>query len=157
MKEFRRVRPGPFGSVILEQKFTYERRVAFSDTDAMGVVHHANYLRFCEEARVAWMRANDLGATHYPITDKVLAVLHYQVWHKKPAFFDDPLRVALQVRREGVRIQFQYSIFKGADLIAQAETLHIPVDHELRPVRPGPELLKQLEKEPWTETWLLNS
>lgn len=139
------------------EPFSYERRVAFSDTDAMGVVHHANYLRFCEEARVAWMRARGLTGTHYPLTDKVLAVLHYQVWHLKPCTFEDLLRISLQVGRKGVRVRFQYSIYKGDELIAQAETLHIPVDGELRPCRPEPEFVKQLEKEPWTETWLLNS
>lgn len=137
--------------------FAYERRVAFSDTDAMGVVHHANYLRFCEEARVAWMRERGLSATHYPHNDKVLAVLHYQVWHLKAATFEDAIQVRLQVRRQGLKIHFQYDLFKGDERIAQAETLHIPVDRELRPVRPDTQLLTQLEKEPWTETWLLNS
>jgi acyl-CoA thioester hydrolase len=141
----------------LQPIFSFERRVAFSDTDAMGIVHHANYLRFCEEARVAWMRDRDLTSTHYPRTDKVLAVLHYQVWHMKPAAFDDALKIQLQVSHRGIKVKFQYSIYKGETLIAQAETLHIPVDGELRPARPSPEFLKQLESEPWTETWLLNS
>jgi acyl-CoA thioester hydrolase len=137
--------------------FSYERFVAFSDTDAMGVVHHANYLRYCEEARVAWMRFCDLSETHYPHTDHVLAVLHYQVWHHRPASFNDRLTIRLQVKLAGLKIHFQYAIFKGEDLIAEAETLHIPVDKELRPVRPNPRLRQQLEKETWTETWLSNS
>jgi acyl-CoA thioester hydrolase len=139
------------------QPFSIERRVAFADTDAMGVVHHANYLRYCEEARVAWMRAHDLTHTHYPKTDTVLAVLSYRVWHMKPSTFEDLLRITLQVKNKGVRVRFQYSIYKGDVLIAQAETMHIPVDGDLRPCRPSGEFMKQLEKEPWTETWLLNS
>jgi acyl-CoA thioester hydrolase len=137
--------------------FHYDRRVAFSDTDAMGVTHHANYLRFCEEARVSWMRARDLAATHYPHTDKVLALLHYQVWHMKPSTFDDALRIFLQVKRKGLKIYFQYAMYKGDARICEAETLHIPVDKELRPVRPSDELMKILEKEKWIETWLSNS
>jgi acyl-CoA thioester hydrolase len=145
----------------LNESFLYQRRAAFSDTDAMGVVHHANYLRFCEEARVAWMREAGLSSTHYPQSDKVLAVLHYQVWHLKPCTFDDLIRIRLQVRRVGLKVHFQYAIFKeqnGEDVrIADAETLHIPVDKELKPVRPSPQLLEKLEKEKWTETWLSNS
>ena len=137
--------------------FHYDRRVAFSDTDAMGVTHHANYLRYCEEARVAWMRARDLAATHYPHADRVLALLHYQVWHKKPCTFDDSLRIYLQVRRKGVRIYFQYAMYKDDVRICEAETLHIPVDGKLQPQRPSEELIKILEKEKWTETWLSNS
>lgn len=146
---------------MLEGAFCYERRVAFSDTDAMGVVHHANYLRFCEEARVAWMREKGLTATHFPHTDHVLAVLHYQVWHLKTATFEDALKIFVQVQRRGLKIQFQYAIYKseGSELvrIAEAETLHIPMDKDLKPVRPNQALLKQMEKETWTETWLSNS
>ena len=138
-------------------KFLYERRAAFSDTDAMGVVHHANYLRFCEEARVSWMREKGLAGTHFPKSDKVLAVLHYQVWHLKPCTFDDLIKIYLQVRRVGLKIQFQYAIYKDDVRIAEAETLHIPVDKDLRPCRPGPELTAQVENETWTETWLSNS
>jgi acyl-CoA thioester hydrolase len=145
----------------LEGKFLYQRRAAFSDTDAMGVVHHANYLRFCEEARVAWMREMDLSSSHYPQNDKVLAVLHYQVWHLKPCTFDDLIKVYLQVHRVGLKIQFQYAMFKaspeGDVRIAEAETLHIPVDKDLRPARPSQQFMQQLEKETWTETWLSNS
>lgn len=141
--------------------FTYQRRVAFSDTDAMGVVHHANYLRFCEEARVAWMREHGLSAVHYPRTDDVLAVLQYQVWHLQTATFEDQIKVSLQVRREGLKIQFQYAIYKvtnGEEVrIAEAETLHVPVNKDLKPVRPAKQMLERLEKEKWTETWLSNS
>ncbi len=135
----------------------YQRRVAFADTDAMGVTHHANYLRYLEEARVAWMRLNGLSHTHYPQSDRVLAVLSYRVWHMRPCKFDDEINIQLQVRRVGLKIQFQYAIYKGDTRIAEAETIHIPVDKDLRPVRPIEDLFTQLEKESWTETWLSNS
>jgi acyl-CoA thioester hydrolase len=137
-------------------QFVYERRVAFSDTDAMGVVHHANYLRFCEEARVAWMRVRGLSDTHYPQSDTVLAVLSYRVWHLRPAIFEDLLQIRVQARRDGLKIYFQYAIYKGDQRIAEAETVHIPVDGNLQPVRPHARFKQVLEKEPWTETWLSN-
>lgn len=137
--------------------FEYERRVAFCDTDAMGVTHHANYVRYLEEARVAWMRARNLSATHYPQSDRVLAVIRFQVWHMKPCTFDDALKIQLQVRRDGLKIHFQYAIFKDGERIAEAETVHIPVNSELKPMRPSPQLAAHLEKEAWTETWLSNS
>jgi acyl-CoA thioesterase FadM len=114
-------------------------------------------VRYLEEARVAWMRARDLSLTHYPKSDRVLALMHFQVWHFKPARFDDLVTVRLQVRAKGVKIHFQYDLSIGGERIAQAETLHIPVNSALKPMRPSPELLRRLEEEPWTETWLLNS
>ena len=35
--------------------FTYERKANYYETDMMGVVHHSNYLRYFEEARIAFM------------------------------------------------------------------------------------------------------
>ena len=137
--------------------FEYQRRVAFSDTDAMGVTHHANYLRFLEEARVAWMRERALSDTHFPHADRVLALLHYQVWHLRPSTFDDAVRIQLQVRALGAKILFQYKVLKEDELIAEAETRHIPVDGNLKPVRPHARLGATLENEKWIETWLLNS
>lgn len=137
--------------------FKYERLVAFGDTDAMGVVHHANYLRYCEEARVAWMRSRFLSGTHYPKSDKVLAVLHYQVWHFRPCTFDDKVDIYLQVKRDGLKVHFQYALYKEDTRIAEAETLHISVDRDLKPARLAPEFMNVMEKEKWTETWLSNS
>ncbi len=137
--------------------FHYVRRAAFSDTDAMGVIHHANYLRYCEEARVSWMRSRGLIHTHYPNADRVLALLHYQVWHLATATFDDELKIFLQVHQKGLRIHFQYAIYKGNERICEAETLHVVVDSKLKPLRPHRDLTAILEKEKWTETWLSNS
>ena len=40
--------------------FLYKRTVHFYETDMMGIVHHGNYLRYYEEARVAWADARGL-------------------------------------------------------------------------------------------------
>ena len=38
--------------------WSYSRDVNYYETDRMGVIHHSNYLRILEEARMAWMEAN---------------------------------------------------------------------------------------------------
>ena len=38
--------------------WSYSREVNYYETDRMGVIHHSNYLRILEEARMAWMEAN---------------------------------------------------------------------------------------------------
>ena len=37
-------------------KYDYPVRVYYEDTDAGGIVYHANYLKFCERARTEWLR-----------------------------------------------------------------------------------------------------
>ena len=41
---------------------SFDHRVGFHDTDAMGIVHHANYLKFCENARVIWLETHAPGS-----------------------------------------------------------------------------------------------
>lgn len=139
--------------------FEYSRSVAFCDTDAMGVVHHANYLRYFEEARVAWMRARNLSDTHFPKADAALAVVESRIRHFKPIGFDDQVRIRLQVKRDRLKIYFRYAMHsdKTDAVIASGETVHVPVNKELRPVRLSEKFLQVLEKEPWTETWPSNS
>lgn len=137
--------------------FTFKRRVAFADTDAMGVVHHMNYLRYFEEARVAWLRELRLDHEHYPKAPLCLAVLETVCRHRAPARFEDELLVHMQVRRERLKIVIQYAIVRADqpdDAIALGQTKLVGVDKELRPVRMPDAFAAQLEKEKWTETWL---
>lgn len=138
--------------------FEYTRFVAFGDTDAMTVVHHANYLRYFEEARVAWMRARDLSDTHFPKSDSALAVVESRILHHRPAYFDQKMHIQMQVKREGLRVFFRYKmgLEKSDEVIATGETIHVPVNKLLRPVRLDQKFLKVLESESWIETWPWN-
>jgi len=134
--------------------FSYQHRVQFYETDTMGVVHHTNYLRFCEEARVAW--AHSVGLIDYqkPESASHFAVLETRVKHVKPSFFGDVLTVELQVKMEGIRIYFQYKIQKESEIISLAETTHVSLDKNLRPQRLTQEFKNVMETLVWKETWL---
>jgi acyl-CoA thioester hydrolase len=138
--------------------FEYRRDVAFYDTDAMAVVHHANYLRYFEEARVAWMRARGLADSHFPKADVALAVVESRITHRKPAIFGDTLTIQLQVKRDRLRIYFRYALRTDANdgVVASGETVHVAVNGKLRPVRWSPRFSEILESEPWIETWPWN-
>jgi acyl-CoA thioester hydrolase len=69
-------------------------RVYYEDTDAGGIVYHANYLRFAERGRTEMLRAigihqNDLRAE----TGLAFAVYKGDVHYIKPARLDDELLV----------------------------------------------------------------
>lgn len=145
------------GSKGLKGMFTHRHQVQFYETDLMGIVHHSNYLRFCEEARVAWAQERGLIDYQRPESAAHFAVLETHVRHLRPAIFGDVIEVELQVRREGVRIQFQYLLKRGSDRLAAVETVHVPLGKDLKPLR-VPEAMKDvLEKEQWIETWLSSS
>ncbi len=122
----------------------------------MTVAHHSNYLRFFEEARVAWLRRHQLGPFHSPQADFVLAVVSSSVRYQRPAFLLDQLRIYLELRLERLKFHFRYVIFSDRfqnEAIAWGETQHIGLDGQFKVQRPPPELVQVLEREKWTETW----
>jgi acyl-CoA thioester hydrolase len=134
--------------------YTYKHRVQFYETDQMGIVHHSNYLRFCEEARVAW--AHDRGLLDYQKAHSasMFAVYETRVKHLKPTAFGHEVVIELQARPQRVRIVLQYRMKVDGEIVALAETIHVPLDAQLKLIRLPAEMTAILEKEPWTETWL---
>lgn len=117
--------------------FRHPIRVRFAETDAMGVVHHANYALYLEETRVAWMRA--LGHTYGRARDEGfdLAVIELFVAYRKPLSFDEVVDVHLLLGRM-TRMTFQvgYLLAVDGEARATAVTVHTCVDTTGRPVRP---------------------
>lgn len=140
------------------KKFEYRKTIQFYETDMMKIVHHSNYLRWAEEARVAWAFHTGLLKPEMPERAASLAVLETQVRHLKPCQFGDAIRLELQVRREGIQIVFEYKIWKHDHLACEIRTKHVGLepaeDGTLRLAKPTTDMRNILEKEIWTETWL---
>jgi acyl-CoA thioester hydrolase len=79
--------------------FSHPVRVYWEDTDAGGVVYHAQYLAFLERARSEWMRALGKGQEAMQREhDLVFAVRAMQVDFRLPARLDDALVVTVALR-----------------------------------------------------------
>jgi acyl-CoA thioester hydrolase len=128
--------------------FTHRLRARFAETDAMGVVHHAAYLPWMEEARVEWLRA--LG---HPFDDLrregiEFPVVEVAVRYRRPCRFDDLVDlhlVAASVR--GAAFQIGYLLTCGGEPRATAVTLHGVVGAGGRPIR-APQWLRELAPGP---------
>jgi acyl-CoA thioester hydrolase len=134
---------------------TLKRRVHFYECDMMGVMHHSNYLRVYEEARVNWAFSLGLMTKENPHTAARFAVLETWVKHLKPLRFDDEFEVRLQSKLSGIRIVLEYKLCIGENqTLSVARTVHAPLDQDLKLVR-WPEPIKEiLERQIWNETWL---
>lgn len=124
----------------------------------MGVVHHANYLRYFEEARVAWLRDHGLMEAHYPYSPLCFAVLESHCYHEKGPQFDEEFKIAVIVRRERLKIRFRYAMYSAKSLtrLATGETLLVPVNEQIKPTRLSKEITDRLESEAWIEIWPLS-
>ncbi len=137
------------------QLFIYRKHVAFHETDTMGVVHHSNYVRYFEEARVAWLRARGLIEWHAPMGPYTFAVVDIEARYLRPAKFDDEIEVYLQVAARGARLEFQYAIWnlRLETWNATGRTSLVPLNSDLKPVKLRTEVRAVFLREPWCDVW----
>jgi acyl-CoA thioester hydrolase len=120
-------------------------RVYYEDTDAGGIVYHANHLKFAERARTEMLRTR--GFDHQALAeehDLVFAVARSTIDFVAPARLDDLLAVRTRVLRiGGVRLELEQLVCRAQVLIARLEfTLALLERSTLRPKR-MPEALRQ--------------
>ncbi len=96
------------------QQHNYSLRVFFEHTDAGGVVYHANYLNFCEQARTEWLRS--FGISQQKLKEELklgFVVIHADCQWRVAAKLDDLLIVQTQIEKiTPVRIIFKQQIFR---------------------------------------------
>src|ERR1700712_2902320 len=80
----------------------YPLRVYYEDTDAGGVVYHANYLRYAERARTEALR--DAGIPHATLVERLglmFMVHRAEIDYVRPAMLDDMLVVETETMEVG--------------------------------------------------------
>jgi acyl-CoA thioester hydrolase len=121
-------------------------RVIYGDTDQMGVVYYANYLRFFEAGRTEFLRAKGMTYRDFEEQSRLqLPVVEASVSYKLPARYDDLLTVETaldEVRRASAR--FGYRVLRGEDLIATGHTVHACVGLDGKVQRMPQDLLLRL-------------
>jgi tol-pal system-associated acyl-CoA thioesterase len=121
-------------------------RVYYQDTDAGGVVFHAQYLSFMERARTEYLNALGLDLSRFVAESRVLFMVHeIAVRYHRPAMLNELLCVTAEVGSTGpASLVFSQRVERGGDLLVEAEVRLALVDREsLRPMR-MPETLKRL-------------
>ena len=118
--------------------YTFERKANYYETDQMGIVHHSNYIRWFEEARIALME--DLGLP-YDAMEKagvLILVLGVSAEYKSPVRFNETLVLELRiVNYTGVRFEVEYTgrSKESGQLCCSGTTKHCFTTPGLKPVR----------------------
>lgn len=108
-------------------------RVRYAETDRMGLLHHANYLVYFEQARTELLR--QYGASYKDLEDQgyYLVIAKVEVKYKSPAYYDDVLTIRTTVvRTTPVRIEHRYEVFREGVLICEGMTTLACVDKQGR-------------------------
>jgi acyl-CoA thioester hydrolase len=102
--------------------YSFPVRVYFENTDAGGVVYHAEYLRFLERARTEWLR--HLGFDHQALgrTHRIVFVVSaIAADFVKPAHLDDMVAVSVKLESLGkVRCVFEQEIRREDEVLVKS-------------------------------------
>ncbi len=115
---------------------TLRHRIPFYDTDAMGVVHHANYVHYLELSRILFLDQHDVPYREYVASDLHFAVTELELRYQRGARFDDVIEVTVwteQVR--GASLRMAYVVACNGEILATALTGHAMVNGAGRPRR----------------------
>lgn len=91
-------------------------RVYLEDTDAGGVVYHANYVRFMERVRTELLRAAGLQQSVGFEQDVSFVVHSLEIAFRRPAVLDDELEVSCRlVEARPASLAFEQEVVRVAD------------------------------------------
>src|SRR5947209_12960861 len=106
-------------------------RVRYAETDRMGLLHHANYLVYFEQARIELLRT--LGLTYKDLEDQgfLLVLTKVEVHYRQPVYYDDLLTLrTIVVRTTAVRIDHRYEVLRDGVMVADGTTTLASVNRQ---------------------------
>lgn len=110
-------------SHLLDQH-TIEIRVRYSETDAMQLLHHSNYLTYFEIGRTELFRAQ--GGSYRKMEELGLffVVAKVNVRFKKPARYDDVLALTTSIKRQTpAKLEHEYVLKRRDEVLTTAESV----------------------------------
>ena len=115
-----------------EYAFSVRTRVAFSDTDAQGVVYYGRYNPYFDLARAEWLRS--LGLLHRGSDDAEFVMRANDVEYFGPARFDDELEIHVRARFGRTSMTFEFVTFKVPEktLLVTAHQTLVFIDRATR-------------------------
>ena len=115
----------------------YIHRVQYYETDKMGITHHSNYIRWMEEARVAFL--SEIGWDYAKLEEMgiVSPVLNISCDYKKTTTFSDEISIDVTIREfRGVKLFLTYVMKNDkGEIVCTAESSHAFLDTNGRPLK----------------------
>ena len=115
----------------------YIRKVPYHETDKMGITHHANYIKWMEEARVFFLDQIGYGYARLEQDGIISPVTGVECQYKHPTTFDDTVCIHVGVEEfKGVRLVIRYTMTnqKTGELVLTGRTTHCFTNHDGHPI-----------------------
>ncbi|PLX80375.1 MAG: acyl-CoA thioesterase [Desulfuromonas sp.] len=114
-----------------------ELTVRYAETDAQGIVHHANYLVWFEEGRSDFLRQLGLNYTDFEKAGFYIVVAEATSRYKAPCFYEEKLTIETTLSNlRGKMLKFSYRVLDSErNIRAEGETVHVVIGRDRRPVK----------------------
>ncbi len=116
----------------------FTRKINYYETDKMGVVHHSNYIRLFEEARIDFLSQAGLDYSKMEETGLLIPVLSAECEYRQSVKFADVVRIIPKIEVfTGLKFEVSYKVLSedGSILHSTGRTSHCFLDSEFKPVR----------------------
>lgn len=114
-------------------------RVRYAETDAMGYLHHSNYLVYFEMGRTELLRLCGISYRQMEERGFFYVVARMEVRYRMPARYDDVVTLTTTTTRmTPVRIDHEYRVTRGDDLLTEGSSTLVCVNAQGRPT-PAPD------------------
>lgn len=130
----------------------YEHFTQYYETDQMGIIHHSNYIRWLEEARVHFMDQMGFGYERLEAEGIYSPVFEVSCQYKQMVRFHERVQIMVEVEKyNGVRLYLNYKIINKETqvLCAEARSVHCFLDKKgsiLTLKKSCPELDRRLKR-----------
>lgn len=114
----------------------YTRKVFYYETDQMGIVHHSNYIRWFEEARIEWLERVGYPYARIEQEGIISPVLGVECEYRSMVHFGDTVIVEVTVEEfKNVKYSFIYTVrdAKDGQVRCVGKSRHCFLDKEGRP------------------------
>lgn len=106
-------------------------RVRYSETDAMGLLHHANYFNYFEMGRTEMLRASGGNYRQMESDGMFMVVVELHCRYRAPAHYDDELTLRTRIKRvTAARLEHEYQLFRDDTLLCEAQSVLACVDRD---------------------------
>lgn len=107
--------------------FQYCRKVQYHETDKMGITHHANYIKWMEEARIAFLESINLPFQFVEERGIASPVVSLSIDYKNSSTFGDELLIKVSITKySGVQLEVGYTMINAESgiIVATATSKH---------------------------------
>lgn len=115
----------------------YKHKVQYYETDQMGVVHHSNYIRWFEEARVDLMEQMGMGYDEMERVGIMSPVLSVQADYLRMVHFGDTVSIEAFIKEyNGIKMTIAYEIISDKTQMVHSRglTKHCFINNEGKPL-----------------------